>query len=544
MSNTYITEAFKQFNLLEESEEFGMDNASLDEFNSFLDDAMQDEEEHVTDVIDLEAEAKEDLKQSYIGKVILDCNVCHSNIFFNKDEVIIDDDGLVNMSTECPYCMSNEGYTIVGEIKPYNSEDVEDTLEDTPIEDEFMDGEEELADEPIEIEDEKSIEEGLKLDGVKALNGKASLRRTSEHDGDKKIRGRNNTKLSGTEDLHESKLNSLHDENFERDELIEESGQNRSLDLTATPGQSIAKLIHANHEKLDNAGTVQNLVAELEKIFKDANYKTKATERLLANVKKQRNFSSALMAIYNSYLKGTGDGVIKLNSSLDESIQDVSITTDDETMTMTTNENGGISVETTPVVPDDEVFEMGTAEDIPSIDSSDEIIAPLDDETLVEIESNVPEDEQPTEEEPLMDELPEEGAGSEEDIDMENFDDESFDELGESYLKRCYENVKSFKTTNISASPSQLMVEGVITFNSGNKKTTQFIFESSTTNAKHTKLKFEGYNRQITGGKKSFKLGCALKDKTVIPESLNYNYKSKNELNESVRVYGTVKRGV
>ena len=84
------------------------------------------------------------------------------------------------------------------------------------------------------------------------------------------------------------------------------------------------------------------------------------------------------------------------------------------------------------------------------------------------------------------------------------------------------------------------VIEGKIGFDSGNKKDTQFVF--STKSNENGKLKLEGYNKQISKGKKTFKLNCSVNGKSLICESLNYNYKGKNDLNESVRVYGTVKR--
>ena len=76
MGNAYITEAFKQFNLLEDT--FPVNAEGVEDMQNFLDVAGEDVDDEQV-IYDLEAEAEEDLKQSYVGKVILDCNVCHSN---------------------------------------------------------------------------------------------------------------------------------------------------------------------------------------------------------------------------------------------------------------------------------------------------------------------------------------------------------------------------------------------------------------------------------------------------------------------------------
>ena len=418
----YINEAFKQFRLMEDAEEFPITPEGLDNLGSFMDQAMDDEP--VVDVIDLEAETEEDLKKSYVGKIICDCNVCHSNIFFNKEDIVIDDEGIVNAEEECPYCMSTDGYTIVGEIKEW-SPGVEDEIEDTTIPDD------ELADEPIEIEDEEEtevVEEGLKLDGVKSLRGTKGLRRRPDKDGVKSLRGRANSKISGTEDLTEA-------------------------------------------------------------------------------------------------------------------IEDVTINTEDETMTMTTKEDGGVMVETTPKGVEDEFyddFDMAGAD----VEAGEEVIAPISDETADEIMNNEENSEEEVAEDEFSDEevfddetAPEEGT--EEDVEVGEFDEDIFDELGESYLRRNYNNVKGFRTTQVRVNENLLTVDGVITFKSGNQKKTSFVFESKA--SKDGKFLFEGYNQQINKGTKAFKMNCSIKDKKIIPESLKYNYTAKNPLQESVKITGTVK---
>ena len=213
------------------------------------------------------------------------------------------------------------------------------------------------------------------------------------------------------------------------------------------------------------------------------------------------------------------------DAELVEGIEDVSINTEDENITMTTKEDGGVVVETSP--KEDAVVEDEVIDDT-------EMIAPVEPETEADIEDavemNGEEDEEVVDDEEFFD-----------DMDFEEFDEESFDNLGESYLKRCYENVTSFKTSNIALNENkEFIIEGKIGFDSGNVKDTQFVFSKKSD--ENGKLKLEGYNKQISTGKKTFKLNCSVNDKSLVCESLNYNYKGKNDLNESVRVYGTVKR--
>ena len=424
----YINEAFKQFRMLNESEDFSLDPMGLDNLNSFMDRAMEDEDDDLEiDIIDPETTEQDELKQSYIGKVICDCNVCHSNVFYNKEDITVDEDGVVNVEDECPYCMSNDGYTIVGEIKPYEEisiEDIDEPEDDVDLE---VDIDEPETDEPIVGEQDTildvkyDMEEGLQLSGEKELKGTSDLRHRDDKEGSDKIRGKNNTKLSGDLDLHESKDNSL-----------------------------------------------------------------------------------------------------------EEDVDHISLDVDDSTIDIENKEDGGVVVETSPT--EEEIIDEPV--------SDDEMIAPLDDETADELglEDETPEEDTFDFDETESEEEPDEDT---EDVDIDEFDEDSFDNLGESYLRRCYENVNGFRTTKVTCNESQIMVEGNISFKSGNVKKTNFIFEAKEVN--NGKYIFEGYNDQINIRKNAYRLNCSLDNKKLISESLTYNYSSKNELNESVKLHGTVK---
>lgn len=472
MDKSFIQEAFKQVYLTEDAEEFSLNVSGPNDTESFMDIINSDEyneDEMISDVYDLEAEAKEDLKQSYIGKVILDCNVCHSNVFFNKDEITENEDGICCEEIECPYCMSNEGYTIIGEVKPYQEEeDVDiDDIESAEIPEGEPEIEEEVPEEePVEDteEDEEGLEEGLKADEVKELRGNEEI-----NGADGPIPAVD--ELEGSDEIRGPKYTELNEDCVNCEEELEEGCSKEELEECGEPG----------------------LVEGCDK-------------------------------------------------ELTEDIEDVSINTEDENITMTTKEDGGVVVETSPK----EEFDDESVEEF----SGDEMIAPLEPETESDVEDaiEVNTDSEETPEDEMLDELPEEEEFSEEgeeelapEDEFEEFDEESFNGLGESYLKRCYENVTSFKTSNITLNENkEFVIEGKIGFDSGNKKDTQFVF--STKSNENGKLKLEGYNKQISKGKKTFKLNCSVNDKSLICESLNYNYKGKNDLNESVRVYGTVKR--
>lgn len=177
-----------------------------------------------------------------------------------------------------------------------------------------------------------------------------------------------------------------------------------------------------------------------------------------------------------------------------ESIEDITIDTGDQEITV-------------------------SAKDKEEVESDGEMIAPLSDEVKADIET---------------------GSDDTVDVDVNEFSEEDFDELGESYLKKVYENVDGYKTTSAKTKGNKLYVEGLIKFNSGKQKKTSFVFESKTI-TKTGKAKLIGENLQISRGHKSFKLTGTINNGKFISESLNYNYRVNNG-NNSQRVYGTAKK--
>lgn len=176
----------------------------------------------------------------------------------------------------------------------------------------------------------------------------------------------------------------------------------------------------------------------------------------------------------------------------------------------------GITIDT-----DKETINVTTTE---KAEDGEEMIAPISDNVKAEISTEPSEDESDFE-----------------DVDMDEFDEEEFDGLGESYLKRVYENVASYKTSKAALKGNKIKLEGVITFKSGKKVNTSFMFEASTV-TKRGKLKFLGENKQFAKGRKSFTLTGRADGKKLVCESLTYNYRAKDANGQSKRIYGRVVR--
>ena len=198
--------------------------------------------------------------------------------------------------------------------------------------------------------------------------------------------------------------------------------------------------------------------------------------------------------------------------SLNEDIENLSLDTETTHMEMTSDDNGKVVVVTEPRENIENVVETG-----------EEMIAPLTDEEQIEIMNNE--------------------VDSIDEFEIDEFDEESFDELGESFLKRVYENVNSFKTTNAKYGENKLYVEGLIKFNSGKEKKTTFKFENFK-KSKKGKLVINGLNETFAKNKKAFSLKGSLVNKHFVSESLVYKYNTKNinegNKNEVVNVFGKV----
>lgn len=369
MAFDYINEAFKRLDLLEEQ----MFDTSLNGINELSDFMDNDNTEEIVRVIDPDADTDEQIQDSYVGKVIINCNVCHSHVFENKEEIKIEEDGAVNIDMQCPYCGEQEGFIIVGEIAPYGEPENKSEEDVTPPE------------EPVtETKSEEGLEEALRIG--------------AEFD-----------------DEHEGK---------------EDMNENKPLRMS------------------------------------------RATKR-----------------------------------AMQEDFKEVSITTDNQHMEMTSDENGKVTVTTEPVA------EQPADEDM---------IVPVSDKTEEEILAN-----NDIEETPVDDEV---------EVDFEEVDEEGLNDLGESYFRKVYENVNSFRTTSVAANSKALVVEGLITFASGAKKKTGFIFEAQDVN-KRGQLRFRGSNKHLSESADAFSLVGRIDNKKLFVESLKYNYKVNEE---SVR--GLVRR--
>lgn len=634
-------DAFKALDALNE-DTYSLDSEGIKKLKEFQDtDDLTDE---VT-VIDVDAETEEDLSDSYVGKVILDCSVCHSKLYKGKDEVEIDEEQqLANVGEECPYCYTSDGFKVIGEVSPFNGE-TEVEVEETTTDDEQTD-EPELAENlnesvltecEVKEEDNKAekanskndLEEATALADrpgtiAHALKDSMDDLATISNVGEMKQKVIDVIKASDVSDKEKSRAIAIFMKPKSATALLSTIGTFMTGIKTESLNESMrGDKLRLNAEILDVLGMdgydvdsddvisladaatelafeeyLMDTEKSLEQIAKDWLQTTKENypedladlTKFNESLDESESIKDTWYIEYNDgatqrrstpnetkIIEGTWEDVLeeldymcvdipgehddnfnvicsleqfideyednadlggstvvlkitkndkvvykisdyknwKFKEDFDESklikedINNLSLDTDDTHMEMTSDESGKVTITTEPI-------------ENQSDDSEGETIIPVSDETKTEILANNDSE-----------------AISEVEVDIDEFDEESFDDLGESYFKKIYENVDSFKTSSVKESDTSLIVEGVLTID-GKSKKTNFIFESKDIN-RSGRIRFIGENKEVTSGCKAFTLRGKVQNNKFICESLNYNYKVTDE-GKSRRVYGIVTR--
>lgn len=510
MSLSYLTEAFKSLEILEE-EDFNLaDKQDIEKLQDFENDQPEDVIEIMSmDFDDLEDTEVEEEEESHIGDVILDCPVCHSKLYKNSDEVIIDEDEqLANVGEECPYCYTADGFKIVGQVAPYQPEDevtvdVEDKVEDS--DDEIEEDEKEEVEESLNESKEVDLTEYQKwvdydmkkyhkiskntMDKIKS----AGLSVVKDQYGDYEViakRADSDVNESFNQKLTEKKWQyTLKSGSLLRDAIDEGDLQQVQSSLIDCYDELHNQDLIDDDDYESYVEDVRMLDASDEDAEDEFDYQLNEFYDLCDNL----NVWVALSESFNTKRK-----------RVTEDFDKVEVETEDQKITVKSEPK--------------------------EVESDNQMIAPIEPELKADIEDNTLEAEEETE------------AGPEEEVefDVDDFDEESFDEIGESYLRKVYENVTSYKTKKVSSVGNKLVVEGLITFKSKKTKPTSFIFEAKDATKKGS-LRFIGENLQISRGHKSFMLKGNLNEGKFLSESLNYNYRTKDQAGKTTRVYGTAR---
>ena len=583
----YLAEAFKALDDVEDvmpclhEEMFTVDSDGLSELADF--EVESEKSEDKKRVIDPEAKNEEELKSSYVGKVIIDCNQCHSKIYKDKEDIVIDGED-ANKEEECPYCFATEGFKVVGEVAPYTETKVD-----------------------VEVEDKDTMTEGVrrrtraaKKMGKKVVEEFNGSYHTLTIIDDLVDRAKLIYKEQTDPDISEAVMQAIDDGLIYNDDILELADAYGVVDyyelmdkfideLAYDMGTQLESILAGEDDELKEAvkGRVNERRSRVNEAFYrgNARHKGKLTEsdrirrmgidstsynrkRLSGRVRKdldidekksdnprrhndnekrarridrkinslkERKFDEDLgddVAKYQRWvdydMKRYGKISDKTKSYLDRAGLEVVKDDHDDYEVIAKDEGLSESLNEVEVKTDTDKIKISSE----TITKDEEMAIPVTDDTKDEIIAGGEEDD--TSDEIAADDEEEDTVD-----DIEEFDEESFDELSESYLKKVYSNVDGYKTSNVSFNKSGLCVEGIISFKSGNKKNTQFIFES-----RDNGKRFVGENRQITRGKKAFTVKGSVKDGKFITESFNYRYSAINpQTGKSENLYETLKRG-
>lgn len=463
----YLHEAFQAFKALDE-DVFPATQDGEEALRKFLDG---DDLDDVQLIIDADAEDETELKNSYVGDVILKCPVCQSMTYKEQDKVDIDaEKGLANVEETCPYCQSEGGFEIVGQVAEYCPECAH---EDRDAPEDFEEKED------VEVELKENVEDIIS-------ETTAEFKRRGYDVEDAKVKNEIKAAAEYIKMAHDATGN------YTVKEWFKDTLSNYPEELAGLKKVSIK-------EDADQLG------AGLSRYQKWVDYDMKRYGKISARTKGFLD-RAGLEVVKDDHGAWVVMAKEKDGKDLKEAVDSVKVTTEDQEIVV---EADGEETEV-------KVKPRYNSDEIPT-----EVIEPVTDE--VEAKLTVDDDE------------------NFEDETIDEFDEESFDELEEKYLKGIYENVTSYKTTKGSMEGDKIILEGVITFNSGKQKKTTTVFESHTI-TKKGKVRFLGENLNITKSKKAFVLTGNVSNKKLISESLTYNYGTKDEKGKSQRLYGTVRK--
>ena len=175
MSN-YLKEAFKELQLLEDAYDL-RDDEDIEALGKQLD--VDDSLEGIEMIVDVEADDESELKDTYVGKVLLWCPICHTLHYADEEDVVVDEESsdeeekYVNIEEICPECHERgQGFIVKGKVAPYDEEVAEKEDKEVKAIKDKKDEEE------IEFEDEEEIkEESL---NKKSLSEKMKIKRDSD----------------------------------------------------------------------------------------------------------------------------------------------------------------------------------------------------------------------------------------------------------------------------------------------------------------------------------------------------------------------------
>ena len=525
-----LMEAFKALDQLNE-DVFSVDAEGIKKLNDFMQNDDSVDELSVFDIDSTEDDVIRDDEECNEGDMILDCCVCHSKVFKPISEVVVDEESqIANAGEECPYCFSVEGYKIVGQVKASGEEEASVNDEVSESDEDRIQGESDVAakgstwEEFISnLEEENDVKvdsayrekytgekiifykDGKSFEGevTEYFNGDYELMRYNVHE----ITSENDVKEDNSSEEVESDTDVAEEEldvpfsdlDSDEEDEVQESVKDRiikcrmkdrrigeSVDLL-TKDNTIASLLRDNMDKLSSITDVNELRDAIMDLVNESDIANKPAALKLKRDLYSKKSVGALLSTIGTYM--TGEKVIKVgrNSTksrkesfkhrrnikesfkhrrITENVDTIKITSDDITISMDSDNDEAESIE-------------GTKDNF--------IVEPVSDE-------------------------------AKEQIDFNSIDRESAEDAIEESLKESFGNVKFFRCSNIVPRNNRFIVEGVIGFNSGRKRNTNFVFKPR--KITESKVIFKGYSKELKESVKSMSLVCRNRGKKCIAESL------------------------
>lgn len=252
-----------------------------------------------------------------------------------------------------------------------------------------------------------------------------------------------------------------------------------SVDLL-TKDNTIASLLRDNMDKLSVITDVNELRDAIMDLVNESDIANKPAALKLKRDLYSKKSVGALLSTIGTYM--TGEKVIKVGRNSTKSRKE------------SFNHHRKIKedVDTIRITEDDIVISMSNDES----EHEDEGIEGSKDNFIVE---------------PVSDEAKEQ-------IDFNSIDRESAEDAIEESLKESFGNVKFFRCSNIVPRNNRFIVEGVIGFNSGRKRNTNFVFKPR--KITESTVIFKGYSKELKESVKSMSLVCRNRGKKCIAESL------------------------
>jgi hypothetical protein len=470
-------------------------------------------------IVDLDAETEEDILPSYVGKFIIQCPQCMTLFYKNEEDIEKSEETpeVVNINEICQHCGNSSGYNLIGRVGGIEESEADnfdlDEIDENELDLDFSEeADEETTDE--ETTDEASEEEELNLDDLEL--DLPEEEEEAEEESEEVEESLNNSKLL-------AKIEK--DNELKADEESEHLTLNEEAEIPVEDSELDEDLSDWYRKTFDKPASIETQQAWEDELNGEmGEISDKRRNELEKKFAQQRDWEKRHEAPEADEAKKIPEAetetvaVESLNNSelLDDAKKDSNLKSENDSENLTLNE-GDIgdwarkvfdkpaSIKTQQAWEDELNGEMGEISDKRRAELEKKFAQQRDWEARhakPEIEAEEKE--------------PEKVLATEAFADAEDLDEESINKHLTEYFTQVYSNVKSFEATSCSLTANELILEGLIKFNSGNEKKTTFRFESTTEG-------LVGKNADLTE-QAAFKLSAQTHNKVLITESFKYCY--------------------